>query len=155
MSEQKTIEEKLKDTLSGELLINALDFVAYLRSIGMTPGEGETRFYYMGQFACIIIYDSDWWMVCDCPTKEHKSFPIDESVKEYAWASVKQCDKCGGADGCGHEDMGAAKEIFGKRYENLCSSECHFFDPNGDDLVKLKKLMELWTHIIADKQRAE
>jgi hypothetical protein len=82
------IEEKLKDTLSGGLLENALDFVAFLREIGMTPDENN-RFHYMGEMTCILVFFKDannphgMLFVCDCPIREHDGFPIDESVKKF------------------------------------------------------------------------
>ena len=146
-----TVEETLKKTLSGGSLSNAFGFAAYLRSIGMEPED--TRFFYKGEHTCIIIsfqhddFPCGFWVVCDCPIEEYDGFPLDESVKEFARANVKICDKCGG-DGCGHENMGANKMIFGQYFEGVCSSECQFNAPDAADLEKIKKLMDYWKHMI-------
>jgi len=150
MSEQKTIENMLKDNLSGDLLANALDLVDYLKKNGMTNGTnpGDTRFYYKGELMCIFITfknehnPSGGLMIFDCPLTGHEGFPIEESVQEFVRAHVNKCGSCGGD--CGHEQRGATKVIFGKEYDNLCSSEVAFFDPDAEAVEKIKKLMDLW-----------
>jgi hypothetical protein len=150
-STRPEIEKKLKDTLSGDLLENVLDFVAFLREIGMTPDE-NSRFHYMGEMTCILVFFKDtnnpqgMLFVCDCPIREHDGFPIDDSVKKFAQSNIKKCDNCG----CEHEARGATKTVFGKEYDNLCSSEVIFVNPDAEALVKVKILMELWKHIISD-----
>jgi len=148
MSEQKPIESKLKDTLSGNLLTNALDFVAYLKKNGMT--NDGSRFYYRDELMCILIPFKDehnpsgGLCICDSPFREHDGFPIDESVKEFARANVKKCENCGSGGSCGHKEQGATKAIFGKEYDNLCSSEIMFVNPDAGGMEKIKKLMGLW-----------
>ena len=154
MPEQKTspqVEDKLKQTLSGDTLNNALDFVAHLRAIGME--SEDTRFFYKGEHTCIIIsfqhdeFPCGYWGVYDCPIEECDSFPLDENIKELAWANVKKCDMCGGG-GCGHENMGANKMVFGQHFEGICSSECQFHAPDTEALEKIKKLMDYWKLMI-------
>ena len=148
MSEQKTIESNLKDTLSGETLENALDFVAYLKENGMT--DDGSRFYYKDELMCILILFKDehnpsgGLCIFDSPFREHEGFPIDESVKEFARANVKKCENCGSGGSCGHKEQGATKAIFGKEYDNLCSSEIMFVNPDAGGMEKIKKLMDLW-----------
>ena len=162
MSEQNntnantTVEDKLKDVLSGDALTNALDFVAHLRSIGMTPDENN-RFYFMGEYTCILVFfphndfPDGMWFICDCPIEEYDGFPLDESLKEFARANVQKCGDGSGCGGdCGHEARRATKKIFGKEYNSLCSSEIQFFDPNAEALVKVKKLMDYWKLMIAE-----
>ena len=151
MPEQRTIphvEDKLKQTLSGDTLNNALDFVAYLRAIGMIPED--TRFFYKGEHTCIIIsfehenHPSGYWGIYDCPIEEYNGFPLDENVKEFARANVAICRNCG----CGHENMGANKMVFGQHFEGICSSECQFHDPDAEAVEKIKKLMDYWKLMI-------
>jgi Zn-finger protein len=109
----------------------------------------------MGEMTCVLVFfkneatPSGMWFICDCPIREHDGFPIDESVKSFAQANVKNCENCG----CDHEARGATKTIFGKEYNNLCSSEVIFANPDAEALVKVKVLMELWKHIIADTKK--
>ena len=153
MSEQKTIENMLKDNLSGDLLANALDLVDYLKKNGMTNGtDGDTRFYYKGELMCIFITfknehnPSGGLMIFDCPLTGHEEFPLNEDIQEFVRAHVNKCGSCGG--NCGHEQRGATKVIFGKEYDNLCSSEVAFFDPDAEAIEKIKKLMGLWKYKI-------
>ena len=154
MSEQKTIESNLKDNLGGDLLTNALDFVTYMKSIGMTADDGA-RFCYKNELMCILIPFKDnnnpsgGLCICDSPMSEHGDYPIDESVKDFARANVKKCDGCGrGKENvdCGHKERGATKMIFGKEYDNLCSSEIMFINPDTEAVEKIKKLMDLWKY---------
>ena len=137
MTNNKTIEDSMKEVLGGELLENALNFVAHLKKSGMTL-DGN-RFYYKGEMMCVIIWKKDEnnpngeWFICDCPLHEHDGFPIDESVVKYAQASVSKCRNCG----CSHEARGATKLIFGKEYDNLCSSEIAFINPNAEEMEKI------------------
>jgi len=154
MSEQKTIENKFKDTLSGDLLANALDLIDYMRKIGMTNGEdsSDDRFYYKDELMCIFITFQDehnpsgGLMIFDCPLSGHDGFPIDESVQEFVRTHVNKCGGCGGD--CGHKERGATKMIFGTEYDNLCSSEIAFFSPDTEAMEKIKTLMELWKYKI-------
>ena len=152
MSEQKTIKNNLKDALSGDPLTNALDFVAYLKNIGMS--DDGARVYYKDQMMCILITFKDTHnpsgglCICDCPISEHDGFPIDESVKELVRANVKICESCGSGGDCGHKERGATKAIFSKKYDNLCSSEVMFINPDAREFEKIKVLMDLWKHKI-------
>ena len=150
------IENKLKESLIGEALKNALDFVSYLRSIGMTTNEDEegNRFYYKGEIMSIIICWKDdanpsgLWFICDAPVSEHEGFPIEECLKEFAWSNVKTCNVFeGNPCGCGSEP-GKSITVFGKDYTNICTSELQFFNPNAEALVKIKKLMDMWIYKI-------
>ena len=155
MSEQNPnlqIEDKLKQTLSGDALKNALDFVAYLRAIGMTPED--TRFFYKGEHTCIIIsfehdeFPTGYWGIYDCPIEEYDGFPIDENIKEFARANIAKCRDCG----CGHENMGANKMVFGQHFEKICSSECQFHAPDAEAVEKIKKLMDYWKLMIDERK---
>ena len=147
MPDKKSIESNLKENLSGDVLTNALDFVTYLKNMGMTADDGA-RFCYKDELMCIIITfkndnnPSGEWFICDCPFREHDGFPIDESIKSFVQANIQKCkgDSCG----CDHKERGATKMIFGKEYDNLCSSEIMFNNPDSEALKKIKVLMEFW-----------
>jgi len=145
MSDKKTVESNLKENLNGDVLTSALDFATFMKNMGMTADDGA-RFCYKDELMCIIIsYKNDTsggWCICDCPFHEHDGFTIDENVKNFAQANIQKCrgDVCG----CDHKERGATKMIFGKEYDNLCSSEIVFNNPDTEALKKIKILMEFW-----------
>lgn len=159
-------EDSLKETLSGGLLINALDFVAYLKDSGRTclPKAfaanfelvRHPEFYYMGELSCLICDETKnennpfgWWQICcwqcECDIYELDSFPVDESLKEFTRNNVKKCFGCGGCDAPG----GSRRTVFGIEYDGVCCNIFHFQNPDGAILENIKKLMELQKHIIA------
>lgn len=146
---KKSIECNINNNLCGEALTNALDFISYLKRKGMTADDGA-RFCYKGQMMCIIIImkneknPNGEWFICDCPIYEHAGYPINENVKLFVQENVQKCRSCG----CDHEARGATKIIFGKEYENLCSSEVAFINPDAEALEKIKVLMDLWVYKI-------
>ena len=159
MSELKTIEEKLKNSLSGDNLENALDFMAHMTKIGMTPKmEHHPTFYYKDEWICLFDAIDDNLMICSWPgtldVTESANYLVDENVKAFAQGFVKKCFHCGG---CG--DSGSpgpmVRNIFGQAYDNVCCNIFHFWNPDGKQLENGKILMELLTHIIDDKQCSE
>ncbi len=150
------IEEKLTNALSGDALNNALDFAAFLLEKGMTPDPvlgSSIRFNYMGKETCILVFFKDAanpsgvWVICDCPIRVHDGFPLDEELQAFARAHVMICH---GEHGCPGWPRGGDKEVFGQAYASLCSSEIQFINPDADELIKIRKLMDYWMRIIAD-----
>ena len=150
MNNKPSVEDKLKDVLSGEMLENALGFVAHLRSVGMTSDD-DNRFYYKGEFTCILVFFKDnnfsdgLWVVCDCPIEEYDGFPLSEDLKEFARANVKICT---GECGCPDWPRGGDKMVFGQEYKSICSSEIQFLNPDAEALVNVKMLMDYWKLMI-------
>ena len=144
------IEDRLKGVLDGDMLDNALNFVAHLRSIGMTSDSGS-RFHYKDEYTCILVFFKDkmhpsgLWVICDCPIEEYDGFPLDESLKEFARANVKICT---GECGCSNWPRGGDKYIFGREFKSICSSEIQFLNPSAGELVKIKQLMDYWKLMI-------
>ena len=148
MPTMTAIENSLKETLGGERLKNALDLVAHMGRLGMTVEEG--RFYYKGEMMSIFIYFKNdknpegELYICDGPLTGHEDFPVGGAVEAYVRASVKTCTDCG----CDHPERGKTKTVFGQEYENLCSSEVMFANPDANAVEKLMKLMDLWVYKI-------
>ena len=59
----------------------------------------------------------------------------DEEAKEIAWNHINYCGKC---DKC---SPGTNKIVFGKKFNNVCSSTMAFGNPNRDTLECIKKLL--------------
>jgi len=139
------IEDDIKNKLSGDNQKNALDFVAFLRAAGMTNhAEHTSAFEYNGEWVCILIINDGGWMMFDNPlTSKYDDYPLDEDLKEFAWAHVNICTSCGGSAGCGKQP-GREKTILGRKFENVCTSEVAFFDPDAGALQKVKQMIEIW-----------
>ena len=161
MSEQKenmytAAEDYVKNALSGEKLKNALDFIAYLKESGRTCDEPNPHphFAYMGMWSCLIIASKDkkdplgFYFVCMWPGEhdvlECDSFPVEESVKEFARKNVKKCNKCYGE--CFNLG-GLRRTVFGKEFDGVCCNVFHINSPAGETLENVIKLLELQKHI--------
>ena len=145
MSEQKTIEDKIKDVLSGDSLKNALDFTIFLRDNELSTG-------YNGDDGCSVggsIGDSLGYMLVNGTEQmpgpwtiwfnscDFDSSLADDELKETAWAHTSKCGHChAGWKDCG----GGNRVIFGRGFESLCHSPLMFTNPDAETLECVKKL---------------
>ena len=142
MSEQK-LENMINAVLSGDLQKNALDFAQYLRDNEMTVAGAEIS--YNGKVVCYMHLDGNkdypgpWtiWTEGDY-SSEHKDIPMDERMKEIAWANVNTCGSCGGD--C---SPGKRKMIFGKEFDKVCNADMAFYKPDAETLECVKKLLKM------------
>jgi len=150
MSEQNNgsarlkIEDDLTAALSGDRLKNALDFIAYMKANGMaTHAEHANAFEYNGEWVCIVciipIDDVPGWTIFDNPLTKIDDFPVGEHLKEFAWSNVNICGECG----CGSQP-GRDKVIFGKAFNNVCTSEVAFWSPDTDALSRIMQMIDIW-----------
>ena len=127
MSEQ-SIEEIISDNLPVAYQGNALDFIRFLRENEMElirdNGYWENKIYYLikfqNKYMCFIAI---------------KDFPIETELKETAWEHADVCQNCGSCSG------GRKKIIFGKEFDNICSTTFRFDNPDAADLLFMKKLL--------------
>jgi len=143
----KKIEDAFNAFLIGDTLKNALDFAEFLRANELVY-DGEHEIHYKDKLACYIDPPNEiehrWrvWTVGDY-SREYEGFPIDERMKEIAWANVVKCGYCNGVD-CA---PGKAELIFGKEFANVCngadSLAMRFANPDAEALERLKRLVEL------------
>jgi hypothetical protein len=135
------IDDEILVKLDGDMQKNALDFVAYMRTAGMTNhADMANAFLYDDKWVCILIIDNGGWTIYDNPlTKHYDDFPIDEDLKKFAWANVHIC-----ATGHCDSSPGVRKTIFGKEYENVCTSEVAFRNPNAETLQKITQMIDIW-----------
>ena len=146
------IEDRINSVLEGESRKNALDFAAFLRKSGLTPECHESGHGWSimrsGDSVGFVIADGTaqipgpwtiWFNSCDFD----ESGPIDNELKETAWAHASICGNfvSGGKDcGCG-DQPGFTRVIFGKTFENRCHSPLMFTDPDAKTLNNVKKLL--------------
>ena len=135
------IDDEILVKLDGHMQKNALDFVAYMRTAGMTNhADMANAFLYDDKWVCILIIDNGGWTIYDNPlTKHYDDFRIDEELKKFAWANVHIC-----ATGHCDSSPGVRKTIFGKEYENVCTSEVAFRNPNAETLQKITQMIDIW-----------
>ena len=136
-------EETINAVLTDGTLKCALDFVEYLKANELTVNGAEIS--YNGNAACYMHldgnkdYPSPWtiWTVGDY-SSEHADIPMDERMKEIAWANINICGDCGA--GC---SPGKHKIIFGKGFDKVCNSDMAFYMPDVETLECVKKLLKM------------
>ena len=152
--EQKKTRPKFEDVagsfLSGEVLENALDFVAYLRENNMAPARASTNAWkaaYKNKGVCYvrIPYESNdpnsrtnTWNIGP-PGDDCLTFPMTDRMKEILWSSVKQCNACNGRY-IGKKrpcNFGTDRTIFGREFKRVCGYAIK--NPSGEalDFAKL------------------
>jgi len=150
-----TVKDKMNEVLSGEVLKSALDFAAYLEANEMDVIGAEVS--YKGKAVCYMylgngeIYPSPWtiWTEGDY-SNESETIPMNEQMKEIAWANINRCDDCGA--GC---TPGKYKLIFGKEFDHMCNADMAFYMPVAETLECLKKLLEMRKHYIDTENEEE
>ena len=154
MPEQKSLEDIMNLTLSGETLKNALDFVDFLREnefkIEYNPNEyAENK--WTGAIGGVVGWSMgymyinpgtdfpDPWNIWLNETDIHDDGSADnDELRELIWANANYCARCNpNWENCG----GGEKTILGKKFENLCHSPMYFYMPDAQKLEKLKKFM--------------
>jgi len=151
---KKSIEEAIHENLSGGNLQNALDFVAFLRSEGLVfvrgKGYWEDKFYWSVKnkdgFICWILIGAEYpgeepdrWIIWSDSGDSNcfEAFPLDEPMKEIAWANIDTCGNCGYCAG------GTRKTLFGREFDRVCITPMHFINPDAGTLACVKKLAEI------------
>ena len=144
------IKDVLKNNLNGEALTGALSFVDYLTEKGLTAKkEWSTGFRFIknNKSPCLIVLmnNGEGWFICDVPVAHEPEWDsLDDSSKEFLLSLIKTCTVHeGGTCGCG-SDPGVSSKIFGKVYENVCTSEIQLINPDSAVLDKFKKVVEWW-----------
>jgi len=144
MSDQE-FASKASEVLKGDALNNALAFAKHLDENDMIAiggsviGEGKTLCYF--HLDGSSDYPGPWtiWTDGECDySAEHPDVPVSDEEKEIAWANANICASCGGS--C---SPGIQKVIFGKAFDNVCSSAMAFNNPDSKTLECVKKLLEM------------
>ena len=137
------MEKTINAVLTDDTLKSALDFMDYLKANDLVVNGIEIN--YNGKAVCYMHldgnkdYPSPWtiWTEGDY-SSEHEDIPMDELMKEIAWANINICGDCGA--GC---SPGKRKMIFGKAFDHMCSADMAFYMPDVKTLECVKKLLEM------------
>ena len=152
----QTIENSIDRVLIGNAQELALDFVTYLRAQDMHfergTGYWEDKHYwiikYKDESVCFILINSDGdktepegWVIWsdDSGSNWFEDVSLDERTKETAWTHVDICGNCGGCINPG----GSHKTIFGKDFNNVCTTAMRFDNPNAETVEYMKKMVDL------------
>ena len=157
-------ERKIADYIISELSSDdqkiALDFVECLRDSEMEfvkdEGYWKDKIYYLIKYnaecVCFIaIKDPDEpenrWTVWsdDMDSNFLSNYPIENDLREIAWKHVDSCGHCGSCSG------GRKKIIFGKEFDEVCGCTFRFDNPDAEDLVFMKKVVEIRKPEILDR----
>ena len=161
---EKTIEENMKEILSGDLLKNALNFIEYLKSNDVPPDSPDSdSFSYLGENVCVIgIFDEVFGKIIESPAFviffcnddicEHVNSQVDKYLIEFAQSNVNYCAYfTTGGKQCGCENKpGKRTTIFGKEFNNVCHCPLWFYNPDAKILENIKNLVEIWKNNIAE-----
>jgi len=144
------IKNVLESNLKGEPLANALNFVDYLTEKGLTTKkEWATGFRFIknDKSPCLIVLmkNGEGWFICDVPVANEPEWSsLSDNFKEFIISHIKKCTVHeGGKCGCGSEP-GVSSEIFGKAYDNLCTAQIQFINPDATVLNKFKEVIDWW-----------
>ena len=147
----KRIEDVITKVLKGDAQKNALDFIAHIRAskdaekypIIMNDENDETG-WNATNLGFIVITGTDdfpgpWtmWVNAENLGADAKQ-PVDEYVKETAWAHVSPCGNCGGDCSPGTHTV-----VFGKEFKNVCQHNLMFVNPNTETVDCMKKLIDI------------
>ncbi|MCL2547392.1 MAG: hypothetical protein FWE06_09485 [Oscillospiraceae bacterium] len=162
MSECKRqkLESIMNNNLTGKALENALDFVNSMITIGYNIEINDTiDFYYMGEITFLVIiaphsenFPDGYWGIFNYPLNENENFPLDSDLIDFVHQSVRICE---GECGCADWPRGGNKVVYGKNFEDVCSSVIQWSTPDAEAVEKIKELMKNWALIIAEKQGAK
>ena len=152
MSDEKSIENKINNVLTGDARVNALDFTAFLRANGITPemhesGGGWSVMYSGESIGFILVNGAEQfpgpWTIWFNSCEFGDGSDADYDLKETAWTHASICGNfSSGGKNCGCGDQpGFRRNIFGKIYENRCHSPLMFSSPDAKTLEYVKKLM--------------
>ena len=144
------IEDVANATLKGDMQRNVLDFVDYLRANDVMLDDSKNYFWnavYKDKGLCVInISVSDEYGMCfdtfinNLPIawkNSSDSAKIDERTKEIILANLRPHDPtCHGK--C---SPGSNKVIFGKIFDNLCSSFLGIYNPDTETVDCMKKII--------------
>lgn len=146
------IRDDICKELSFEEQKIALDFVDYLEKEDFDfvkdNGYWKDKIYYLVKFnsecICFIaIKDPEepenHWTVWsdDMGSKWLEEIPTEKGIKESAWKNVDLCGACGSCGGGRH------KVIFGKEFENVCGCTFRIDNPDLEDLIFMKKMVQI------------
>jgi hypothetical protein len=155
----------IRTILTGEAQDLALGFITHLLSRGVEFERGggywaDKNYYiarYNGEAVCSIVINNDetidepvGWVIWsdDSGVNSFESYPLDDHVREDAWANVDLPKVC-----CTTPSCKSCKIIFGKAFDGVCNTTFRFDNPNTEEVECAKKLAEIRIEDIVTKMK--
>lgn len=151
--ERFTLENDIRNRLSESDQRIALDFIRFLSEHHLVFHKDngacwQNKIYYWvqsgNQCVCFLaVKDPDepnnaWTVWSDDMSSERLSNDEAENrIKEIAWKHIDHCGHCGSCGG------GRKKTVFGKEFHDVCGCTFRVDNPNYEDLIFLKKMVEI------------
>lgn len=161
--DEKNIEEIINEDLSLNDKAVALNFISYLREnelefVRDRRGYWKERIYFWVQYkkdcVCFIaISDPDepenrWTVWSDDMSFDFLTDQeVDDKLKNTAWKHVDLCAHCGSCSG------GRNKTVFGKEFSNVCGCTFRIDNPDRNDLIFMKKMVEIRKKELIEKNK--
>ena len=145
----KKIENVVSAVLTGDAQKNAAGLIAHMRACGEVFGvtqndEKDETGWAVENLGFIFInggedFPGPWtmWLNADNLGAGTK-LPVDDSLKEFAWAHVSPCGSCGGS--C---SPGVSAKVFGRDFENTCQTNLMFVNPGAEAIGHMKKIIDI------------
>ncbi|MCL2388253.1 MAG: hypothetical protein FWC89_12020 [Defluviitaleaceae bacterium] len=142
MSARK-IEDMIYEKLTGDVQENALVLINYLgENVSLEDKDWCWEAKYKGEmvfhFRIGGFHNEPNWLAWSATAVDYSESEIDEQSKGIAWENICTCGNCGSDCAPGRRAV-----IFGKTFENCCTSSLMFINPSGDSLECLKKLIDI------------
>jgi len=149
-----TIHDAIKTYLQDEAQTRATKLADYLMEIGLTPKMEWShgfRFVKNDKSPCLLFFivsdnAAGEWVLCDLPVVNEPEWQtLGDDHKAFILAHLKVCGIHDGSHPCGcGSEPGATKVIFGKSYDNICTSEIQLPNPDEGMLDTFKQLIDWW-----------
>jgi len=148
------IEDSIGDVLTGDVLMNALDLLAYLRENKMNPQWSATNVWkisFKSYTLCFIrLYGAAEYHGLEVGTwhiipfiGDYDGSYLSDELREIVWANKKTCP------GCGKCALKLDK-IFEKEYDYACEKSIVFTNPDAKAVECVKELLELRRNAIKE-----
>jgi len=148
----RNIEDVMNETLSGDAQKNALELVVYIKAdeSGKTQiinHEGGEMWLVKKKDKILDLIYVDGTDECPGPWTmwirgdyigEYSDYPVDEKIKEAAWAHVAPCKPC--SSDC---NRGSLRTVFGKEFAKACPDTIMFTNPDAQTIEYIKKIIDI------------
>jgi len=141
------IEDIINQSLNGDRKQAALDFVAYIKSLKMTPRWASANSWdvkYKGRGVCKIQAGGGTWLIRPSFNYIYDdalfAFLADEKLQEPIWSNINRCRGCGKNP---QDCMKKSVTVMGKEFKGVCSCVLfQFHNPDAAAIDCAKKLVE-------------